>query len=132
METKIFELMKLPYAADVLEPVISKETIGFHHGKHLTGYVNNLNNLMQGTDFQNLSLEEIVLKSDGGIRNNAGQILNHNLYFEQFAKDPKSAPTGKCAISARLTLSRMNSRKKGRRSSVLVGYGFRPTKTASW
>ena len=97
METKAFELMKLRYAADALEPVISKETIGFHHGKHLAGYVNNLNNLIQGTDFQNLSLEEIVLKSDGGIRNNAGQILNHNLYLEQFANDPKSAPTGKLA-----------------------------------
>ena len=97
METKAFELMKLPYAADALEPIISKQTIEFHHGKHLAGYVNNLNNLIQGTDFQNLSLEEIVLKSDGGIRNNAGQILNHNLYFEQFAKAPQSAPTGKLA-----------------------------------
>ena len=97
METKAFELMKLPYAADALEPIISKQTIEFHHGKHLAGYVNNLNNLIQGTDFQNLSLGEIVLKSDGGIRNNAGQILNHNLYFEQFAKAPKSAPMGKLA-----------------------------------
>ena len=97
METKAFELMKLPYAANALEPIISKQTIEFHHGKHLAGYVNNLNNLIQGTDFQNLSLEEIVLKSDGGIRNNAGQILNHNLYFEQFAKAPQSAPTGKLA-----------------------------------
>ncbi|MBR5432934.1 MAG: superoxide dismutase [Bacteroidales bacterium] len=97
METKAFELMKLPYAADALEPIISKQTIEFHHGKHLAGYVNNLNNLIQGIDFQNLSLEEIVLKSDGGIRNNAGQILNHNLYFEQFAKAPKSVPMGKLA-----------------------------------
>ena len=97
METKAFELMKLPYAADALEPIISKQTIEFHYGKHLAGYVNNLNNLIQGTVFQNLSLEEIVLKSDGGIRNNAGQILNHNLYFEQFAKAPQSAPTGKLA-----------------------------------
>ena len=97
METKAFELMKLPFAADALEPVISKSTIEFHYGKHLAGYVNNLNNLVQGTDFQGLSLEEIVLKSEGGIRNNAGQILNHNLYFEQFGKTAKSAPTGKLA-----------------------------------
>ena len=97
METKAFELMKLPFAADALEPVISKSTIEFHYGKHLAGYVNNLNNLVQGTDFQGLSLEEIVLKSEGGIRNNAGQILNHNLYFEQFSKTAKSAPTGKLA-----------------------------------
>ena len=92
-----FELMKLPFAVDALEPVISKSTIEFHHGKHLAGYVNNLNNLIQGTDFQDLSLEEIVLKSEGGIRNNAGQILNHNLYFEQFSKTAKSAPTGELA-----------------------------------
>ena len=97
METKAFELMKLPFAVDALEPVISKSTIEFHYGKHLAGYVNNLNNLVQGTDFQGLSLEEIVLKSEGGIRNNAGQILNHNLYFEQFGKTAKSAPTGKLA-----------------------------------
>ncbi|MBP5583241.1 MAG: superoxide dismutase [Bacteroidales bacterium] len=97
METKAFELMKLPFAVDALEPVISKSTIEFHYGKHLAGYVNNLNNLIQGTDFQGLSLEEIVLKSEGGIRNNAGQILNHNLYFEQFGKTAKSAPTGKLA-----------------------------------
>lgn len=97
METKAFELMKLPFAVDALEPVISKSTIEFHYGKHLAGYVNNLNNLVQGTDFQGLSLEEIVLKSEGGIRNNAGQILNHNLYFEQFGKTAKSAPTGELA-----------------------------------
>lgn len=97
METKAFELMKLPFAVDALEPVISKSTIEFHYGKHLAGYVNNLNNLVQGSDFQGLSLEEIVLKSEGGIRNNAGQILNHNLYFEQFGKTAKSAPTGKLA-----------------------------------
>ena len=93
-----FELIKLPYAADALEPVISKNTIEFHHGKHLAGYVNNLNNMIQGTDMQNLTLEEIVMKSEGGIRNNAGQILNHNLYFEQFSGKPsKTAPTGTLA-----------------------------------
>ena len=93
-----FELIKLPYAADALEPVISKNTIEFHHGKHLAGYVNNLNNLIQGTDMQNLTLEEIVVNSEGGIRNNAGQILNHNLYFEQFAGKPsKAAPSGALA-----------------------------------
>jgi len=90
-----FELIKLPYAADALEPVISKNTIEFHHGKHLAGYVSNLNNLIQGTDMQNLMLEDIVVKSEGGIRNNAGQILNHNLYFEQFSGKPsKTAPSG--------------------------------------
>ena len=93
-----FTLMTLPYAQDALEPVISKETIGFHHGKHLAGYVNNLNTLLEGSPLAELPLEEIVLKAEGGILNNAGQILNHNMYFEQFAA-PKAdnAPTGKIA-----------------------------------
>jgi Fe-Mn family superoxide dismutase len=93
---KKFELMALPYAPEALEPVISKETIGFHHGKHLAGYVNNLNGLLEGSPLAGLSLEEIVLKAEGGMLNNAGQILNHNLYFGQFAA-PKAdnKPTGK-------------------------------------
>ena len=81
---KKFELMALPYAQDALEPVISKETIAFHHGKHLAGYVNNLNGLLEGSPLAELSLEEIVLKAEGGMQNNAGQILNHELYFGQF------------------------------------------------
>lgn len=93
-----FELMALPYAQDALEPVISKETIAFHHGKHLAGYVNNLNALLDGSPMEGLSLEEIVLKAEGGMLNNAGQILNHELYFGQFAA-PKAdnAPAGKLA-----------------------------------
>ena len=92
-----FELMALPYAPEALEPVISKETIAFHHGKHLATYVNNLNGLLEGSPLAGLPLEEIVLKADGGILNNAGQILNHELYFGQFSGDPKPAPTGKLA-----------------------------------
>ena len=67
----------------------SKATIEFHHGKHLQAYVNNLNNLIPGTKFENSPLEQIVAESDGAIFNNAGQILNHNLYFTQFS--PKAA-----------------------------------------
>ena len=93
-----FELMALPYAIDALEPVISKETVGFHHGKHLAGYVNNLNGLLEGSPLAGLPLEEIVCKASGGMLNNAGQILNHNLYFEQFcAPQADNAPTGKLA-----------------------------------
>ncbi len=78
-----------------MEPVISKETLGFHHGKHLNAYVNNLNGLIEGTKFEDMPLEEIVKTSDGGVFNNAGQILNHNLYFTQF-RTPKAdnKPTG--------------------------------------
>ena len=93
-----FELMALPYANDALEPVISKQTLEFHHGKHLAAYVNNLNALLPGSGFEEASLEEIVCKATGGILNNAGQILNHELYFGQFSS-PKAdnAPTGKLA-----------------------------------
>ena len=79
-----FELISLPYSPNALEPVISAETIAFHHGKHLQTYVNNLNALLPGSGFEEMTLEEIVSKSEGGIFNNAGQILNHNLYFTQF------------------------------------------------
>lgn len=92
-----FELTALPYAPEALEPVISKETIAFHHGKHLAGYVNNLNAMLEGSPLAGLSLEEIVLKAEGGMLNNAGQILNHEMYFEQFSGDLKSAPTGQLA-----------------------------------
>ena len=84
MLTIIFSLMTLPYAAEALEPVISKETIEYHYGKHLQAYVDNLNKLIAGTEYEGMTLEEIVCKSQGGIFNNAGQILNHNLYFGQF------------------------------------------------
>ncbi len=93
-----FELMALPYAAEALEPVISRETIGFHHGKHLAAYVNNLNGLLAGSGFEEATLKEIVCKATGGILNNAGQILNHELYFGQFAAKPtKAEPAGSLA-----------------------------------
>lgn len=97
--TMNYQLVKLPYAANALEPIISQQTIEFHHGKHLQAYVNNLNNLVPGTEFEGKSVEEIVKSApDGAIFNNAGQVLNHNLYFLQFAPNPsKKAPTGKLA-----------------------------------
>lgn len=84
MATQKFELMTLPYAANALEPVISQQTIAFHHGKHLQAYVNNLNAALPGSGFEETPLVEIVKKSTGGLFNNAGQILNHELYFGQF------------------------------------------------
>jgi len=81
----MFTLIQLPYAQDALQPVISRETLSFHHGKHLQTYVDNLNRLVAGTEFERMPLEEIVCKSQGAVFNNAGQILNHNLYFTQFA-----------------------------------------------
>lgn len=94
----MFTLIQLPYAPTALEPVISSQTLGFHHGKHLQGYVNNLNAALPGSPFEGLSLEEIVRRADGAVFNNAGQILNHNLYFTQFqAPVEGNAPTGKLA-----------------------------------
>ncbi|MDR3194466.1 MAG: superoxide dismutase [Tannerella sp.] len=92
-----FELVKLPYATDALEPVIGKKTIEYHHGKHLQGYVNNLNGLVQGTEFEHMDLETIVRKSDGAVFNNAGQTLNHTLYFTQFSPAGGGKPSGKLA-----------------------------------
>ena len=93
-ETDMFSLIELPYGLSELEPMISAKTLEFHHGKHLKGYVDNLNKLIAGTVFENLPLEEIVRrtaqalaagdKSFAAIFNNAGQTLNHNLYFTQF------------------------------------------------
>lgn len=81
----LISLITIPYAQDALEPVISRETIEFHHGKHLQTYVDNLNKLIVGTEFKSMPLEEIVAKSQGAVFNNAGQILNHNMYFTQFS-----------------------------------------------
>lgn len=94
-----YEMPKLPYAANELEPVISQQTIDFHYGKHLQTYVNNLNNLVPGTEFEGKTVEVIVASApDGPIFNNAGQVLNHTLYFSQFAPKPsQKAPSGKLA-----------------------------------
>lgn len=89
-----FELMKLPYALNALEPVISAETLSLHHGKHLNTYVNNLNKLIAGTKFEQMELEEIVATSEGALFNNAGQTLNHNLYFTQFSPEGGGTPVG--------------------------------------
>ena len=81
----MFTLIQLPYAMEALEPVISAETISFHHGKHLQAYVDNLNKLLPGSGFEGLSLVDIVRQAPAGaIFNNAGQILNHEMYFTQF------------------------------------------------
>lgn len=94
-----YNMPTLPYATNALEPVISQQTIEFHYGKHLQAYVNNLNSLVPGTEFEGKSVEEIVKTApDGAVFNNAGQVLNHELYFTQFAPKPAhSEPVGKLA-----------------------------------
>ena len=76
------ELMTLPYALDALEPLMSKETLEFHYGKHHQTYVNNLNNLITSTKFENSTLVEIILESDGGLFNNAAQVYNHDFFWK--------------------------------------------------
>jgi Fe-Mn family superoxide dismutase len=91
------ELPALPYAPDALEPVISAETIDYHYGKHHQAYVTNLNNLIPGTEFENASLEEIVMKSSGGIFNNAAQVWNHTFYWNGLSPDGGGEPAGALA-----------------------------------
>jgi Fe-Mn family superoxide dismutase len=89
-----FELPALPYAKDALAPHISAETIEYHYGKHHQTYVTNLNNLVPGTEFEGLSLEEIIKKSSGGIFNNAAQVWNHTFYWNSLSPNGGGAPTG--------------------------------------
>ncbi|HLO90827.1 MAG: superoxide dismutase [Chloroflexota bacterium] len=89
-----FELPPLPYAQDALEPVISANTLSYHYGKHHQAYVNNLNNLIKGSKFENgYTLEQIIMESDGGIFNNAAQVWNHTFYWESLGKS-SSGPQG--------------------------------------
>lgn len=100
MATNKFELITLPYSEEALEPVISRQTIAFHHGKHLQAYVNNLNALLVDSGFEEMPLVDIVKKANGGIFNNAGQILNHELYFGQFcAPKENNLPSGNIAAA---------------------------------
>lgn len=87
-----FELPVLPYEKDALEPFISAKTLKFHHGKHHQAYVNNLNNLIEGTDFEDADIVTIIKNAGGGIFNNAAQVFNHTFYFEQFYKDGCKEP----------------------------------------
>lgn len=94
-----FELPKLPYALDALEPHISKETLEYHYGKHHLAYVNNLNNLIPNTEFANESLETIILKSKGPIFNNAAQVWNHTFYWHCMKPNGGGEPTGELATA---------------------------------
>lgn len=87
------ELMTLPYALDALEPLMSKETLEFHYGKHHQTYVNNLNNLIAGTKFENSTLVEIVLESDGGLFNNAAQVYNHDFFWKGLTPTQSEIPS---------------------------------------
>lgn len=91
------KLPALPYSQEALEPIISRETLEYHYGKHHQAYVTNLNKLIVGTEFENLSLEQIILKSNGAIFNNAAQIFNHTFYWNCMTPDAGGEPSGKLA-----------------------------------
>ena len=123
-----FDMPKLPYATNALEPVISQQTIEFHYGKHLQNYVNTLNKLIEGTEYASKPLEEIVKTAPaGGIFNNAGQLLNHTLYFLQF-KSPveNNKPTGKIAEAINRDFGSFEAFQKafGDAAATLFGSGW--------
>ncbi len=91
------KLPELPFAKDALEPTISKETIEYHYGKHHQAYVNNLNKQIQETEFEDMSLEDIIKKSSGGIFNNAAQVWNHTFYWNCLSPDAGGKPDGELA-----------------------------------
>ncbi len=93
------ELPALPYAMDALAPTLSQETLEYHYGKHHQAYVTNLNNLIPGTEFESMSLEEIVMKSSGGIFNNAAQVWNHTFYWNCLSPNGGGAPSGALAAA---------------------------------
>lgn len=96
-----YTLPVLPYPLTALEPVISEETLRNHHGKHMAAYVNNLNKLVEGSEYEGLLVEEIVQQAaDGPIYNNAGQVMNHRLYFEQFVPVSQYKAPGKRLVNA--------------------------------
>ncbi|CAK0766619.1 superoxide dismutase (Fe) [Gammaproteobacteria bacterium] len=95
----VHTLPPLPYAKDALAPHMSAETLEYHHGKHHQTYVTNLNNLIPGTAFENLSLEEIVMKASGGVFNNAAQIWNHTFFWNCLSPQGGGEPTGTLAAA---------------------------------
>ncbi|HUX54564.1 MAG TPA: superoxide dismutase [Williamwhitmania sp.] len=120
------ELPKLPYDFAALEPHISSRTFEFHYGKHHQAYVNNLNNLLPGSKFENADLETIVREADGGIFNNGAQVWNHTFYFMQFSPTPLSAPTGKLAEAINQSFGSLSAFKEqfAKAGATLFGSGW--------
>lgn len=118
-----FELPKLPYTTDALAPYISQETIEFHYGKHHQTYVTNLNNLVVGTEFEGKSLEEIVMKSSGGIFNNAAQVWNHTFYWNCLAPNAGGKPTGELLAAIEKTFGSFEQFKEDFSKTAITTFG---------
>jgi superoxide dismutase, Fe-Mn family len=121
-----FTLPALPYAKNALEPYISAQTLEFHHGKHHQAYVNNVNNLIAGTPFENASLEEIILKAEGGIFNNGAQVYNHTFYFEQFSPNGCHEPKDELKAALETDFGSMESfyEQFNKAAATLFGSGW--------
>ena len=121
--TQKFSLAPLPYYKHSLEPYISEQTIIFHHDKHLAGYVTKLNELISGTRFADMSLEDIVKQSDGAIFNNAAQTWNHQFYFDQFSPAPQRRPYGPLMEAINDTYGSLEELKEHMNKSALALFG---------
>jgi superoxide dismutase, Fe-Mn family len=121
-----FELPKLPYRLNALVPYISEETLDFHYGKHHQAYVNNLNGLIPGTEFEKADLETIIKIAEGGIFNNAAQVWNHTFYFESFAPDGRKVPKGDIAEAINASFVSLESFKEqfNKAATTLFGAGW--------
>ena len=118
------QLPELPYAKNALEPHISAETLEFHHDKHHATYVANLNKLIPGTEFENLSLEDIVLKAPaGGVFNNAAQVWNHTFYFNCMAPGAGGEPTGAVADAINAAFGSFAEFKEKFSTSAATNFG---------
>jgi len=118
-----FELPALPYAKDALAPHISAETIEYHYGKHHQTYVTNLNNLIAGTEFADLSLEDIVKTASGGIFNNAAQVWNHTFYWHSLSPNGGGAPTGGLANAIDRTFGSFEQFKEEFTKTAVTTFG---------
>jgi len=116
-------LPPLPYAQDALAPHISKETFEFHYGKHHQAYVTNLNNLIPGTEFESLSLEDIIKKSSGGVYNNAAQVWNHTFFWNCMKPNGGGAPSGKLADAINAKFGSYDAFKEAFTKSAVGNFG---------
>ena len=116
-------LPPLPYEKNALEPVISAETIDFHYGKHHQAYVTNLNNLIPGTEFETMSLEDIIMKSSGGVFNNAAQVWNHTFYWNCLAPNAGGAPSGALADAITKAFGSFDTFKEKFSTSAATNFG---------
>lgn len=117
------ELPALPYAMDALAPIISAETLDYHHGKHHLAYVNNLNNLIPGTEFENLSLEDIIKKSSGGIFNNAAQVWNHSFYWHCLTPQRGQEPTSELLVAINKAFGSLSKFKEEFSKTAISTFG---------